>query len=138
MFSIIRERLRQGMRTIAYPAGACPRFPTVSLACPSSMTRSARTAAAPASRRARPTRSRTMTAGLPLDMGRCLFCNDCVRACPQNGAIQFSQDYRLATRSREDLIVRSREQRKLVQPLGRENAPALRPLVETQAGQRRR
>src|SRR6516165_2550221 len=41
---------------------------------------------------------------LKLDMGRCLFCTDCVDACPE-GAIHYSQDYRLATRTREDLIL---------------------------------
>lgn len=41
-----------------------------------------------------------------LDLGRCLFCTDCVEACPE-GAIRYTQDYRLATRRREDLILES-------------------------------
>jgi Ni,Fe-hydrogenase III small subunit len=41
---------------------------------------------------------------LALDMGRCLFCTDCTRACPE-GAIQFTQDYRLAGRKRSDLVL---------------------------------
>jgi Ni,Fe-hydrogenase III small subunit/NAD-dependent dihydropyrimidine dehydrogenase PreA subunit len=44
---------------------------------------------------------------LELDMGRCLFCTECTRACPE-GAITMTQEYRLAARSREDLIVRDR------------------------------
>jgi Ni,Fe-hydrogenase III small subunit len=43
-------------------------------------------------------------AGLRLDLGRCLFCTDCVDACPE-GAIVFTRDHRLATRSRDDLYV---------------------------------
>ncbi|HEV8248018.1 MAG TPA: NADH-quinone oxidoreductase subunit NuoB [Polyangiaceae bacterium] len=43
--------------------------------------------------------------GLALDMGRCLFCTECTQACPQ-GAIEFSQEHRLAARRREDLVVR--------------------------------
>jgi len=43
--------------------------------------------------------------GLRIDLGRCLFCNQCLRACP-NGAISFSQDHRLATRTRRDLILK--------------------------------
>jgi Ni,Fe-hydrogenase III small subunit/formate hydrogenlyase subunit 6/NADH:ubiquinone oxidoreductase subunit I len=39
-----------------------------------------------------------------IDLGRCLFCTDCQEACPQ-GAIRYSQDYRLATRTREDLVL---------------------------------
>src|SRR5205807_9670751 len=42
--------------------------------------------------------------GLRLDLGRCLFCTDCVEACPE-GAIRYTQDYRLATRRREDLVL---------------------------------
>jgi Ni,Fe-hydrogenase III small subunit/formate hydrogenlyase subunit 6/NADH:ubiquinone oxidoreductase subunit I len=38
-----------------------------------------------------------------IDLGRCLFCTDCVRACPEN-AIGFSRDYRLAVRARTDLL----------------------------------
>ena len=39
-----------------------------------------------------------------LDLGRCVFCHDCVEACPE-GAITYTQDYRLATRTREDLVL---------------------------------
>jgi Ni,Fe-hydrogenase III small subunit len=38
-----------------------------------------------------------------LDLGRCLFCTDCTRACPEN-AIVHSQEYRLATRTRDELL----------------------------------
>src|SRR5215831_19288885 len=41
---------------------------------------------------------------LLLDLGRCLFCTDCTDACPE-GAIEFSKDFRMATRKREDLTV---------------------------------
>jgi Ni,Fe-hydrogenase III small subunit/Pyruvate/2-oxoacid:ferredoxin oxidoreductase delta subunit len=43
-----------------------------------------------------------------LDMGRCLFCTDCTDACPQ-GSIQYSPEYRLSTRNRNDLIVDSQK-----------------------------
>jgi Ni,Fe-hydrogenase III small subunit/ferredoxin len=45
------------------------------------------------------------TGELRLDMGRCLFCTDCTSACPE-GAIAFTQDHRLAARTREGLIVK--------------------------------
>lgn len=41
--------------------------------------------------------------GLQVDLGRCLFCTDCTRACPE-GAIVQSREYRLATRTREELV----------------------------------
>lgn len=52
---------------------------------------------------------------LALDLGRCLFCGDCQRACPA-GAIRFTNEFRLATGRREDLIVRTAPYR-LVEPL---------------------
>jgi Ni,Fe-hydrogenase III small subunit len=39
-----------------------------------------------------------------LDMGRCLFCGECARECP-SGALRFGDDYRLAARRREALVV---------------------------------
>ena len=37
-------------------------------------------------------------------MGRCLFCTDCQEACPE-GAIEYTREYRLAARTREELLV---------------------------------
>ena len=42
--------------------------------------------------------------GPRIDLGRCLFCTDCMDACPE-GALRYSQDYRLATRQRGDLML---------------------------------
>jgi hydrogenase-4 component I len=39
---------------------------------------------------------------LTVDLGRCLFCADCP-VC-NHGALTFSNDYRLATRTRRDLV----------------------------------
>jgi Ni,Fe-hydrogenase III small subunit/NAD-dependent dihydropyrimidine dehydrogenase PreA subunit len=101
MFRASLARLRQGHRTIAYPTTlpALPdRFrglPVLDAAkCPDgcrSCAESCPTGALSAG-----------SGGLGLDLGRCLFCTDCVDACPQ-GAIVFTQDHRLATRSRQDL-----------------------------------
>jgi Ni,Fe-hydrogenase III small subunit/Pyruvate/2-oxoacid:ferredoxin oxidoreductase delta subunit len=41
---------------------------------------------------------------LRLDLGACLFCADCAAACPE-GAVTYSTDYRLATRTRETLVM---------------------------------
>jgi Ni,Fe-hydrogenase III small subunit len=41
-------------------------------------------------------------ANLSIDLGRCLFCTECLAACP-TGAITSTNDYRLAVRGREDL-----------------------------------
>jgi len=39
---------------------------------------------------------------LRLDLGRCLFCTDCLQVCPTD-VIRFTQDHRLATRTRDAL-----------------------------------
>jgi Ni,Fe-hydrogenase III small subunit/NAD-dependent dihydropyrimidine dehydrogenase PreA subunit len=43
---------------------------------------------------------------LAMDLGRCLFCTECTQACP-TGAVEFTADYRLATRSRSSLLITS-------------------------------
>ena len=45
---------------------------------------------------------------LTIDIGRCLFCAQCAQNCP-TGAIKFTREYRLAARSRADLILRGQE-----------------------------
>lgn len=47
---------------------------------------------------------------LGLDMGRCIFCGQCARACPTQ-RLCFTRDYRLAATSRADLLVDSKPTR---------------------------
>jgi Ni,Fe-hydrogenase III small subunit/Pyruvate/2-oxoacid:ferredoxin oxidoreductase delta subunit len=106
MISIIKERLRQGRRTITYPDAPAPSLPDRFLGLPvldDSKCSDGCTACVDACPSGSVARD---ASGLSLDMGRCLFCNDCVEDCP-SGAIKFTQDYRLAARTRADLIVRS-------------------------------
>jgi Ni,Fe-hydrogenase III small subunit/NAD-dependent dihydropyrimidine dehydrogenase PreA subunit len=56
--------------------------------------------------------------GLAIDLGRCLFCAQCAGDCSA-GAIEFSRDYRLAARSRADLILHGQEMR-LAEALNKE------------------
>jgi len=55
---------------------------------------------------------------LRIDLGACLFCGACEERCPE-GAVQYSPDFRLATRSREDLVLGDGEY-PLAQALGKE------------------
>ncbi len=45
-----------------------------------------------------------------MDLGACLFCPACAAACDQ-GAISFTNDFRLAARTRGDLLLSGREMR---------------------------
>jgi Ni,Fe-hydrogenase III small subunit/ferredoxin len=45
------------------------------------------------------------TAPLRLDLGRCVFCGDCVPACPP-ARIEFTSEHRMASDSHDGLVVR--------------------------------
>ena len=103
MIRILLARMRQGRRTTAYPATA-PELPDRfrglpvldSSRCPDGCA---------ACVDACPTDAMRATArGLEVNLGRCLFCVDCVRACPE-GALSHSTDHRLAVRSPADLVL---------------------------------
>lgn len=102
MLKVIRERLRQGFRTAAYPnqPPAIPdRFRGLPILDSGRCEEGCRECV-----EACPTGALAMDGKLALDLGKCLFCTDCVSACP-SGAVRYSTEYRLAVRRREDLIV---------------------------------
>lgn len=107
MFKTLMARARQGHRTIPYPSEQPylpPRFrgrpvfeqgkcadgcSACSDACPSEAIK--------------------LSPGGPrLDLGRCIFCGDCVTACPDN-LIRFTTDWRLAATERTELLIAGRD-----------------------------
>jgi Ni,Fe-hydrogenase III small subunit/formate hydrogenlyase subunit 6/NADH:ubiquinone oxidoreductase subunit I len=102
MWKILQARVRQGTRTIAFP-DAPPDLPDRFRGAPVlDATRCPDGCRACAD--ACPTQALAADdSGLRIDLGRCLFCTDCVEACPE-GAIAFGSDWRLATRRRDDLM----------------------------------
>lgn len=103
MLNVLRERFQQGYRTSGYPDEPCPPRPDRFRGLP--LIDSAKCPApCDECRRACPTQAIDVKGDkLALDMGRCLFCTDCLDACPA-GAIQFTSDYRLSSRTREGLV----------------------------------
>ena len=131
-------RSEAGPRTIAVPGPACRPCRTAFAGCRSSMRPSARTGAVPAPRPARPTPSADRRRrGFRLDLGRCLFCTDCVAGLPGGSASATARNTAWPSRKREDLVFDGRTL-KLAEALDDEDAPALRPVAEAAAGQRRR
>ena len=51
-----------------------------------------------------------------LDLGSCLFCGECQSACPEK-LISFTDDYRLATRKREELLLQHGKELELAESL---------------------
>ncbi len=105
MLNILRARLHQGTRTHRFPDEE-PSLPPRFRGRPS-LDASRCADGCRACIESCPTHALDATAGaLALDMARCLFCADCVDACPAD-AIAFSPEFRLAERVKARLIVRS-------------------------------
>jgi Ni,Fe-hydrogenase III small subunit/NAD-dependent dihydropyrimidine dehydrogenase PreA subunit len=104
MLKILLARFQQGHRTASYP-DAQPTLPERFRGAPRIDANKCQEGCA-ACVVACPTNAITVDEKGPrLDMGLCLFCGECVSACPE-GAIALTTEYRLATRARDDLVVR--------------------------------
>jgi Ni,Fe-hydrogenase III small subunit/NAD-dependent dihydropyrimidine dehydrogenase PreA subunit len=111
MIQLLRARFDQKLRAIAFPAGPAPALPARFRGHP--ILEAARcVAGCSACAEACPTGAISVEPALAVDLGRCLFCGECSTACP-TGAMSYSADYRLATRRREDLVVREHETARL-------------------------
>jgi Ni,Fe-hydrogenase III small subunit/Pyruvate/2-oxoacid:ferredoxin oxidoreductase delta subunit len=121
MFREILARLASGHATLGYPAGDPPplpeRFRGRPVFEPGKCPTGCRSCV-----EACPTDALRLAAEGPrVDLGRCLFCTECAAACPE-GAVAYSRDWRLATRSREALDVGPGEELELARALDRELA----------------
>lgn len=110
MWKIIKARIQQGHRTSDFPngpSGLPERFrgrPAVSSKpCAEGCEACAE---------ACPTRAIRIDEArkVQLDLGKCVFCTECVSACP-DGVISYTTDHRLAASSREDLVLSGSEAR---------------------------
>ncbi len=103
MIRVIQARLHQGHRTMAFPHGDPPELPDHFRGRPT-IDRAKCVEGCRACEAACPTQAITINGKAVIDLGKCLFCTDCLRACPE-GAISYTRDYRLAVMRREDLLL---------------------------------
>jgi len=113
MFDILKNRLAQGHRTLAFPKGEVKlpeRFRGQPVLDPTKCPEGCR-----ACEEACPVGA-IQAAPLRLDAGACLYCPACQAACP-HGAVRFTNDLRLAASSRDDLRLQEAKALKLASAL---------------------
>lgn len=107
MIQLLRARLRQRHRTVAFPDSPAPELPERFRGHPVIAAERCQEGCARCAD-ACPTGAIRLEPTLGVDLGKCLFCTECVSACP-GGALAYGSDYRLAARRREDLVVEEQE-----------------------------
>lgn len=104
MFRILLERLRQGRRTVAFPKSLPPLPPRYRGRPELTDGPCAGDCAAACAELCPSGALGTDAQGLYLDLGRCILCGACA-ACP-GGRVRFTGDHRMASSTREGLILR--------------------------------
>src|SRR5947199_10852577 len=103
MFKTLLGRARQGYRTAAFPPQE-PVMPALFRGRPE-LSRDTDSSALARCAELCPTGALSVSeAGPEIDLGRGIFCGDCVAAAPQRG-IAFTQDWRLGSSRRDGLVV---------------------------------
>jgi Ni,Fe-hydrogenase III small subunit len=117
MFKTLLARARQGYRTAGFPAQE-PAMPPLFRGRPE-LDRNGDPAAFARSAELCPTGALSVPdSGPQLDLGRCIFCAECVAKEP-NGSVSFTRDWRLASSRRDGLVV-SGDDRPEIDALDRE------------------
>jgi Ni,Fe-hydrogenase III small subunit/ferredoxin len=114
MLDVLLTRIQQKYRTMRFPAGPPPDLPERFAGRPFISNDNCPAGCASCAE-ACPAGAITRVDRLRLDLGRCLFCPECAAVCAVNN-LRFTNDYRMATRRREDLLVETLSFR-LAEPL---------------------
>ncbi len=104
MLRVLAARRRQGFRTVAFPDRADVALPDRFRGRPEVDPKKCRHGCRDCAEACPTDAIRILDGRVEIDLGRCLFCDDCRQACPA-GAIACGRDYRLAARTRADLVL---------------------------------
>lgn len=108
MFKALMARARQGHRTAGYPAEE-PALPPLFRGRPNLDPDKCASGCAICAELCPTDALRISDDGPRLDLGRCIFCGECAASCPE-GAIDFTQGWRLAASERAELLLRGDQQ----------------------------
>ncbi|MDO8531587.1 MAG: NADH-quinone oxidoreductase subunit NuoB [Dehalococcoidia bacterium] len=118
MLNLLRARLNQGHRTLDFPRSASPlpeRYRGMPHVDPAKCADGCRACADACPVDAISVGAQGQRPDPRIDLGSCVFCADCVQACPTS-ALRYTQEFRMAARTRQDLVVGA-EGMKLAQAL---------------------
>ena len=107
MWKILRTRLKQGYRTLAYPKEE-PVFPQRFRGKPMIVCDPISKSVDTIHQEKDPTNAVSSDGEWTVDLGKLLFNEDVKKACPP-GNFKYSQDYRMAVSKKEDLILKDNE-----------------------------
>jgi Ni,Fe-hydrogenase III small subunit/ferredoxin len=103
MIRAILARIQQGRRTVLYPKGE-PVLPDRFRGVPRIDSSKCKKGCSLCIDKCPTDALKKVSDEMYVDLGRCLFCVECTRNCPEQ-AIGFTKDHRLATRAKDDLKI---------------------------------
>jgi len=105
VLKVLSERIKQGHRTMKYPAGPAPELPPLFAGKPCV---DASKCGGKCSKCVEVCPTGAISVGVAqtgpmLDIGRCIFCRECEKQCP-SGAFSFSKEFHMSASKRDDLV----------------------------------
>lgn len=112
MFNVIKTRFKQKHRTVSWPKGPVPELPdryagrpVINGVCRKNCTDCIDACPTEAISKS-DEKNQALEGSVSIDLGKCLFCRECERLCP-NEVIVFSKKHRMAANKRNGLVIQN-------------------------------